>query len=357
MISRRALLWLAGAATSLGAAFGLRSAAQARYYDGPASDHWNGETFFNPGKPPHRGFTDFLRWQFGGGRATWPEAAPAGRDRPPRHVEGSRLRATMIGHASLLVQTRGLNLLLDPVWSERASPVSFAGPKRVNAPGVTLDDLPPIDAVLVSHNHYDHLDTATLAWLTRRDRPRIVTPLGNDAIIRAAVPDAVVDSFDWRQATRLSRDVTLHLKEMHHWSARGLLDRNKALWAAFLIDTPDGGIYHVGDSGYGGGDYFRLAAERFPRIRLAILPIGAYEPRWFMTYSHMNPDEAVRAFRDCRAAYAIAHHWGTFQLTDEAIDAPPMALAAALTAHAVPSERFRLLPPGSAYDVPELPPA
>lgn len=357
MISRRSLLWLAGAATSLGAALGVRSAAQARYYDGPISDHWNGETFFNPGKPRHQRFIDLLRWQFGGGRATWPNAAPGGRDHPPRRVDGARLRITMIGHASLLVQTRGLNLLLDPVWSERASPLSFAGPKRVNDPGIAFDELPPIDAVLVSHNHYDHLDVATLAQLSQRDRPRIITPLGNEAIIRNAVPDAIVESFDWREATPLSHDVALHLKEMHHWSARGLFDRNKALWAAFVIDTPDGAIYHVGDSGYGAGDYFRLAAERFPRIRLAMLPIGAYEPRWFMTYSHMNPDEAVRAFRDCQAAHAIGHHWGTFQLTDEAIDAPPMALAAALAAEDIPAERFRLLPPGSAYEVPELPSA
>lgn len=354
MVDRRRLLWLGTLGTALAGAAGFGAAARTRYYEGPVSDHWNGETFFNPGKPREQGFLDLLRWQLGGGRATWPDTAPAGEDRPPARVEGGTLRVAYVGHASLLVQTRGLNLLLDPVWSERASPVSFAGPRRVNAPGIAFDALPRIDAVLVSHNHYDHLDVATLGRLWQRDRPRIVTPLGNDAIIRGADPGISVETLDWFTRTTLSETVAVDLLPMHHWSARGLTDRNKALWGAFGITTPDGAIYHVGDSGYGGGDYFRLARERLPPIRLAILPIGAYEPRWFMTYSHMNPDEAARALLDCGAAHALAHHWGTFQLTNEAIDAPPAALAAVLAAHALPPERFQTLRPGGVYDVPVL---
>jgi L-ascorbate metabolism protein UlaG (beta-lactamase superfamily) len=352
MISRRHVLRFAGIAApggALAAALGWRPP---RYHHGPPSDHFDGETFFNPGKPRTQGFVDLLRWQLGGGRSRWPDEAPGGRDRPPARVPGGELRVVMIGHASFLIQTRGLNMLVDPVWSERASPFSFVGPRRVNAPGVAFDDLPPIDLVLVSHNHYDHLDAPTLARLVDRHAPRVLTPLGNDAIIRAAAPGARIATLDWGDAVEVGSGVAVRLAEMHHWSARGLFDRNRALWGAFAITTPEGAIYHVGDSGYGGGDYFRLAAARFGPIRLALLPIGAYEPRWFMAYSHMNPEEAVRAFEDCGAASAVAHHWGTFQLTNEAIDAPPAALGAALAARGVPGERFRTLRPGETWTAP-----
>jgi L-ascorbate metabolism protein UlaG (beta-lactamase superfamily) len=322
-----------------------------RYYRGPVSDHFDGVRFFSPGQPQDKGLIELLRWQFGGGRKPWPEALPSPfRDRPPTSVDG--LRAALIGHASWLVQVAGLNILTDPVFSERASPLRFAGPKRVNPPGIAFDDLPPIHAVLITHNHYDHLDLGTIGRLWRRDRPRIVAPLGNDAIIRTADPDIAVESRDWHETVALGSGVTAHLQPAYHWSARGMNDRRMALWCAYALTTPSGLVYHVGDTGFGDGAIFRRVRERFGTARLATLPIGAYEPRWFMKPQHMNPDDAVRAFGILGAEQALGHHWGTFRLTNEGVEEPAQDLAAALREADVPAERFRALRPGEIWEAP-----
>ena len=228
----------------------------------------------------------------------------------------------MVGHSTLLIQTAGLNILTDPVWSPRVSPLSFAGPKRVNPPGIAFSQLPPIDLVLVSHNHYDHLDLATLTRLKARHDPLVLTPLGNDAIIDGAVPGMRLSAHDWGDRVDIGNDVAIHVEPVHHWSARGARDRRMALWAGFVIETPAGKIYFAGDTGFHGGTNYRLMAEKHGGFRLAILPIGAYEPRWFMAPQHQNPEEAVQGMKLCNAAYAAGCHWGTFQLTDEPIDEP-----------------------------------
>jgi L-ascorbate metabolism protein UlaG (beta-lactamase superfamily) len=266
-------------------------------------------------------------------------------------IEGAGLRVTMIGHASLLIQTAGLNILTDPVWSERVSPFSFLGPKRHNPPGVPFDDLPPIDLILVTHNHYDHLDLATLKALEARHRAPVITPLGNDTIIRGAVPKARITVTDWGDATAFGNGITIHTEPCHHWSARGTRDRRMALWAAFVIETPYGKIYHIGDTGFHDGINYRAAAEKHSGFRLGILPIGAYEPRWFMKGQHQNPEEAVAAMKLANIVQAVGHHWGTFQLTDEAVEDPLTALDVALRDAGVGAERFRALRPGEAVDV------
>jgi L-ascorbate metabolism protein UlaG (beta-lactamase superfamily) len=248
------------------------------------------------------------------------------------------------------VQTGGLNILIDPVWSERASPFAFAGPKRVNAPGIAFADLPPIDVVLVSHAHYDHLDLATLSRLAAHHRPRVIAPLGNDIVMRAHDENIAAEAFDWHARVALNGGIAVTLVPLRHWSARTLFDRNRTLWAGFVIEAPAGRIYHVSDSGYGDGRRFREARERYGPFRLAILPIGAYEPRWFMHDQHMNPAESVQAFGDCGAECALAHHYGTFKLTDEGIDAPVKALTAARTAAGIGDDRFRVLMPGEVWD-------
>jgi L-ascorbate metabolism protein UlaG (beta-lactamase superfamily) len=344
----------AGAATVSAAALagiGVRAAA-ARYYDGPVSDHFDGRFFFDPHGVPPKTLGDLVRWWTGGGRAKWPERVEnAHTDLPPARVDGARLRISFVGHATLLLQTGGLNILTDPVWSQRVSPLRFAGPKRVRDPGVGFDQLPPIDAVLVSHCHYDHLDLETLSRLAAAHRPRVITPLGNDTIMHCHDPGIRAEAHDWHDRVMLGNGVAVTLAPMRHWSARGVLDRNKALWAAFVLETPAGRIFHVADSGYGDGHHFHAARARYGPFRLAVLPIGAYEPRWFMRDMHMNPAESVRAFEDCGAELALGHHFETFQLTNEPIEAPRQALTEARAAAEIPPERFRLLEPGEAWEL------
>ncbi len=326
----------------------LQAACAPRYYQGPVSDHFDGTQFYNPGKPRKEGLWAFLKWQWTRKPAPWPAYSelPA-TDKPPQRVEGDRLRVSFVGHVTVLIQTRGLNILTDPVWSDRASPFTWAGPKRVHPPGIRFEDLPPIDVILISHNHYDHLDLATLERLWQRDRPRIITPLGNDAILKNTIAGIEAMARDWGEQVAIGPEVAVHLEPMHHWSARSPFDRNRALWAAFVITSPGGAIYFVGDSGYGEGDNFRAAGRKHGPFRLAILPIGSYDPRWFMAYAHMNPAEAVRAFVDLGRPPTLPTHYGVFQLADTGYDTPLVDLRAAMTAAAVPEERIRPLHPGS----------
>jgi L-ascorbate metabolism protein UlaG (beta-lactamase superfamily) len=327
-----------------------------RYYKGPVSDHFNGLQFFDPYGAPPRRRRDLLRWfvdrRWRGTRAKWPIWAPSPyADRPPVRVEGAAWRICYVGHASLLIQTSDLNMLLDPVWSKRASPFRFIGPKRANDPGIAFADLPPIDVVLVSHGHYDHLDVRTLSLIAAAHGARVITPLGNDTIMRNYDRAIGAEAYDWGDRLNIGDGIAVTFIPARHWSARNLSDRNMALWASFVIETPGGRIYFVADSGYGDGRYFRSARERYGPFRLAILPIGAYEPQWFMRDHHMNPTEAVRALIDCGAELALAHHHGTFQLTDEAIDAPLGTLTEALKAAGISPERFRTLRPGQVWEL------
>jgi L-ascorbate metabolism protein UlaG (beta-lactamase superfamily) len=191
----------------------------------------------------------------------------------------------------------------------------------------------------------------TLSRLALAHRPRVITPLGNDTIMRNHDPAIAAEGYDWDDRVEVGAGVTVTLVPTRHWSARNLSDRNMSLWASFVIETPGGRIYFVGDSAYGDGGHFRRARERHGPVRLAILPIGAYEPRWFMRDQHMNPAEAVQAFVDCGAEQALAHHYGTFQLTDEAIDAPLIALDAALMAAGISPERFHTPRPGQVRQI------
>jgi L-ascorbate metabolism protein UlaG (beta-lactamase superfamily) len=318
---------------------------------GPVSDHFDGTRFFNPGGDGPRSFLQLARWQLTERREAWPDAFPSPfpPDRPPRRVEGRALRVAFVGHSTFLIQGAGLNILTDPVWSDRASPLSFAGPRRVNAPGIAFDDLPPIDVVLVSHGHYDHLDEATLARLWRRDRPRILAPLGNEVAIRGEEPGIAVTTADWRDTVPLGNGVGATLEQVHHWSARGVTDRNRALWAGFVLKGLGDGVFFAGDTGFDSGQPFRRVAERHGPLGLALLPIGAYEPRWFMAGQHMNPAEAVEGFRLLGARQALGYHWGTFQLTNEGVDRPASDLDAALAAEGIDPARFLAARPGQVW--------
>jgi L-ascorbate metabolism protein UlaG (beta-lactamase superfamily) len=289
-----------------------------KYYNGKISDHFDGTRFFDPELDNNKNFFDFLKWRFTAKSSDWPDKVPNNQfDLPPARVMGSELRVSYVGHVTFLIQTNGLNILTDPVWSERASPVSFAGPKRVIDPGIKFENLPPIDVVWISHNHYDHLDLKTIDLLWEKHKPRIITPLGNDTIIKDHNPNIKVEAYDWGDQVVISDNIKFHIEPMQHWSARGLFDRNKALWAALNIETKSGNIYFIGDSGYGNGRYFKKAKEKFGKFRIALLPIGAYEPRWFMKYAHMNPEDMVKAHIDLGKPFTIPSHYDVFKLTDE----------------------------------------
>ncbi len=352
-ITRRRLLGLlAGTAAFIGLPAAWIS--RGRTYDGPISDHFDGFQFYDPDGVPPKSLASVARWQFGGNRqrASWPDWAPSPHaDTPPPRVEGDKVRLSFVGHATWLIQTAGLNILVDPVWSMRVSPVSWAGPRRHNDPGIAFEALPDIDIVLVSHGHYDHLDLPTLSRLAEKFSPRVITPLGNDLTMIDADAAIKAEGFDWKDRVELGNGIAVTLVPTRHWSARGVFDRNKALWASFVLETPAGKLYIVCDSGYGEGKHFRRVAEAHGPLRLAILPIGAYEPRWFMRDQHMNPEDAVKALADCGASQALGHHHGTFQLTDEAIDAPAIALSKALDRAKVAPEKFVAMKPGQVFEV------
>ncbi|MEQ1647227.1 MAG: MBL fold metallo-hydrolase [Hyphomicrobiaceae bacterium] len=346
--SRRWLLRGLGLVGLGSGAFALTPARSNSYYDGPVSDHFDGVRFFNPGGNNPEGFGRFLKWQLTSRAEAWPATFAPQADMMPKlsaEIQGN-VQVTAIGHASFLCQTGGCNILIDPVYAERASPVRFAGPKRVNAPGIAFEALPQIHAVIVTHNHYDHMDVGTLKRLWQRDNPRFITPLGNDTILRDEVGAIEVVALDWDQgmtvayAANSGAAIEIIAVPTQHWSARGTRDRMHALWASFIVKNGSTTVYAVGDSGFGDGRTFQHVRTRHPKIQLALLPIGAYEPRWFMSTQHMNPAEAVAAFQLCGAERALGHHWGTFQLTNEAIDAPPKALALALQASGIAVDRF-----------------
>ena len=302
----------------------------------------------------HRGegsLRDLWKWQMEGNRARWPrrvENRPF--PPPPQRVAGDALKATWVGHSTVLLQTAGLNILTDPFLSTRASPVPFAGPKRVRPAALTAETLPPIDLILLSHNHYDHMDLPALRSIARRHAAHVVTPHGNARWVRRAAPSFAIDELGWGDVVE-HRGLRIHLTPALHWSKRGFFDANAALWGAFVIEAAGGPIYFAADTGFGTGSTFADIHAQFGPPRLSLLPIGAYEPRWFMHPQHMNPEEAVKAHRLLASRASLAIHHGTVQLTDEAIDAPVAALRDALAQHSVDPARFLVPDAGETLDI------
>jgi len=315
---------------------------------------FDGKRFSFPDNTEQGSRWDVLRWAITRKPAKWPRdlANPAPSDVVDSVRDGS-LRITFINHATVLIQCDGLNIITDPVFSRRVSPVSFAGPKRYRPAGLTLDAVPRIDAILVSHTHYDHLDIRSIKKLCDRDNPLILAPLKNGGIINPVSSQPTIE-LSWWESHRLDEATSVSLVPARHWTSRKPGDENQCLWGGFVISFASGAVYFAGDTGYGDGEHFRQARAQLGPFRCALIPIGAYEPRWFMKPQHMNPDEAVRAFKDLQANCALGIHHGTFQLTDEAHDAPVIALEQALMEHKVDPQTFITLPNGRAWDVPEM---
>ena len=283
-----------------------------------------------------------LRWLLTRRRGGWPGHIVNARFPPPERAGPHDIAVTFIGHATFLLQVGGVVILTDPIWSRRASPVPFAGPRRVRAAGQPLTMLPDVELLLVSHCHYDHLDLPTLRAVQARWSPVTATGIGNARHLAKAGIAAAHELDWWQQMAAGGAKITY--VPARHFSARTLWDRNRALWGGFVIEVAGATVYFSGDTSYSA--HFAQLRSRFPTIDLALLPIGAYEPRWLMAFHHMNPEESVRAHLDLGAGLSIGMHHGTFRLTDEAIDAPAEALAAARAAHGVAEDRFRTLQTG-----------
>lgn len=319
-------------------------------YHGPKSDHFDGERFHNQGEVHSHEFGDILKWQLNRQKGPWREwtDAPFGAP-PPRRVGVGELRVTFINHATTLVQVDGLNILTDPVWSDRVGPLSWAGPMRRRPPGIRFEDLPPIDVVLISHNHYDHLDLPTLERIGKAFHPRFFVPLGNAQLFHRARLGNVVE-VDWWDSVRLRNGVKLNAVPAQHRSNRGLSDESVTLWAGYVIEGSQGYTYFAGDTGF--GPHYEQIRTRFGSPRLAILPIGAYRPEWFMSRVHMSPSDAVRAHQVLGATRSVGIHFGTFALADDGQDEPVEGLAAARQEAGLDEERFWVLDFGEGRDVP-----
>lgn len=308
-----------------------------------------GKRFVNQAPTVHAAPRDFVRWMQTREREKWPAWVEIVPQRP-RHerVQGDEIVATFVNHSTVLLQFGGLNVLTDPVFSPAVGPFGRVGPKRHHAPGVPFEALPPVDLVLISHDHYDHLDAPSVKRLAREHSPRFLAPLGNAARLRRWGA-AKVDELDWWQRVE-HEGVPITFVPAQHFSGRGLHDRDTTLWGGFVIGGEAGPIFFAGDTGM--GPHFAEIRARFGPTRLALIPIGAYEPRWFMRRVHIDPAEAVEAHRVLEASKSLGIHFGTFQLTDEGRERPLVDLARACDAQGVPREDFVALEPGHALTLP-----
>ena len=329
----------------------LMSCTSAPGYEGKTSSHFNGKHFVNT-QPMDKSAGDMVRLGWGAltNAADWPDWI----DVEPQTVANERVHegisVTFINHATFLIQVDGINILTDPVYSERASPFQWAGPKRVHSPGVAMEDLPPIDVILISHNHYDHLDKATLRSLleAQEEPPLLLAGLGNAELL-AELGSSDQRDLDWEGSAH-REGIEFVFTECRHRSGRGASDQMKTLWGSFVIKTSQGNLYFAGDTGY--SPHLQETGDRHGPFALSLLPIGAYEPRWFMKDVHLNPEEAVKAHKELRSEYSIGIHFGTFQLTYEPIDQPVIDLSLALEKHDIPATEFEVMTPGETRIVP-----
>ncbi|WP_128547555.1 MBL fold metallo-hydrolase [Larkinella soli] len=321
-------------------------------YRGPVTDHFDGKQFNNYNGINAKGFREVITWMLSD-REKKPWGAfhdvPPG-PAPPKRVDGRDLRVTFVNHSTVLLQFDGLNVLTDPVWYDRTSPVQWAGPKRNRPPGIRFDDLPKIDIILLSHNHWDHLDIETFRNLCRRDEPKVYCPLGVRAFLEQK-GCRNVSEMDWSQTLTYRPGTAIHCVPAQHFSGRGLFDRNATLWCGFVIDSQVAGkLYFVGDTGY--GSFFKATGEKYGPMRLSLVPIGAFRPEWFMAPIHCSPAEAVKIHQEVRSQQSVAIHYGTFPLADDGEDEPILQLRNALSANQLPDSVFRALPEGQGQMIP-----
>lgn len=309
------------------------------YHDGPRSDHFDGSRFHNP--EPGPGFLDHAKWIIGMDTVEWPDwIQDPPQPPPPARVDKGRLRATYINQSSVLVQVDRINILTDPFWSKRAGPTSWLGSKRIRAPGVRLSDLPLIDLVLISHDHYDHLDLPTLKTIVRDHSPTILVGLGVKKRL-VSLGDTHIVELDWWDNYSYSSDLKITFVPARHGSGRSFLDGDRTLWGGYVLSGRYGNILFLGDTGY--GSFVEELKNRFEDFRLAILPLGSYEPYWFMESQHMNPEAAVRMHRQLNVNTSMGVHFGTLaEHPQQALDAHEKDLSDALKTLGMPESEFMI---------------
>lgn len=318
-------------------------------YQGEKSTHFDGNKFINPEGIKAKGLSDVLKWMVNRDRGEWQEVEDAYIGQPPaRQLPEDIARFTFINHSTVLIQLKGQNILTDPVWSKRVSPFQWIGPKRVRPAGIKFEDLPPIDLVIISHNHYDHLDEATVKRLNAEHHPVFIVPLGVSGLLKKWSVTNVFE-LDWEQDKILSSEITITAVPAIHFSGRGSMDRDATLWCGYVMKSGSTKIYYAGDSGY--GKIFKEIGNKYGPFDMALIPIGAYQPEWFMSPIHISPKEAVQVHLDVQSKKSIAIHYGTFPLADEGLGDAPKDLEKAVKNNGLNSNDFIILPEGHYIDL------
>ena len=321
-------------------------------YKGAETEYFNGTRFVNQEGEQSRGFWDMMKWSLSRESGTWLDWIDAPYGEPPaQFVSGDSLVVTFINHSTTLIQTQGLNILTDPVWSDIVSPVSWIGPTRRRPPGIKFDDLPPIHLVLISHNHYDHCDLPTLIRIKNAHNPKFIISLGNKPLLEAE-GITNVEEMNWWDVSQISQQVRVHSVPARHFSMRGICDRNTTLWCGYVIEASSGPIYFAGDTGF--GIHFEQIYKRFGKMRLSMIPIGAYRPRWFMAEVHTSPEEAVKAHLILKSQRSIPIHFGTFKQADDGMTEPIEDLQKAMLELGVSPNVFMLPNHGAAVPIPPV---
>jgi L-ascorbate metabolism protein UlaG (beta-lactamase superfamily) len=312
-------------------------------YRGPVSDHFDGRKFLNPGGAKAKGGLEVFKWMIQRNQGSWKkEYSAKNANHPPAHFRDG-IRITFVNHSTFLIQVDGVNILTDPVWSGRVSPFSWIGPKRMRPPGISLEQLPRIHIVLLTHNHYDHLDLATMRVLFGAHHPQIVLPLGVKKFLDDNHVSGSVE-VDWWEEVQPA-GIKIRAVPAQHFSGRGLLDRDATLWCGYVIKTMAGTLYFAGDTGYHPG-IFKEIGDKLGPFAISFLPIGAYKPDWFMAPIHVSPEESVKIHLDTRSSRSIAMHFGTFPLADDGSDDPVDELKTAMAKHNVSDDSFIVLREG-----------